>query len=138
MIELTNILENNTKITEEFIESFKDLKEENNKFINKYEEIRIPVEERIKNYIFNLIKLFRNKRLINLDSSANIFPHLIEKNGNELLAQNKAAITLFKQCPLTINNGRDIYFYYISNHLGEKINFNEHKYIKYMKQKEEY
>ena len=83
------------------------------------------------------MKLFQNKRLNILDST-NIFPLIIERNGNELLAQNKAAIKLFKQCPLTINNGRDIYFYYISNHLGEKISINEHKYIKYMKQIEEY
>ena len=138
LIELENILENNTKRTEKFVESFKDLKEENNKFINNYEEVRIPVEERIKKFIFNSIKLFRNKRLNDLDSSTNIFPYLIEKNGTELLAQNKATIKLFKQCPLTINNGRDIYFYYISNHLGEKININEHKYIKYMKQIEDY
>ena len=138
LIELENILENNTKRTEKFVESFKGLKEENNKFINKYEEVKIPVEERIRKYIFNSIKQFRNKRLYNLDSRTNIFPYLIEKNGNELLAQNKAAITLFKQCPLTINNGRDIYFYYISNHLGEHININENKYIKYMKQIEEY
>lgn len=108
LIELENILENNTKRTEKFVESFKDLKEENNKFINNYEEVRIPVEERIKKFIFNSIKLFRNKRLNDLDSSTNIFPYLIEKNGTELLAQNKAAIKLFKQCPLTINNGRDI------------------------------
>ena len=138
LIELENILENNTKRTEKFVESFKGLKEENNKFINKYEEIRIPVEERIKKFIIDSIKLFRNERLNNLDSSTNIFPYLIEKNGNELLAQNKAATRLFKQCPLTINNGRDIYFYYISNHLGEHININENKYIKYMKQIEEY
>ena len=138
LIELENILESNTKKTEKFVESFRDLKEENKKFYTNYEELKTPVEERIKKNIFESIKLFRNKRLMELDNSINIFPYLIEKNGNELLAQNKAALTLFKQCPLTIKNGRDIYFYYISNHFGEIININDHKYIKYMKQIEDY
>ena len=60
LIELENILENNTRQTEKFVESFKDLKEENHKFITGYDDIKIPVEERIKKFIINTMKLFQD------------------------------------------------------------------------------
>ena len=141
LYELEHILEDNTKKTEKFVESFKDLKEENTKFITGYEDIKIPVEDRIKKFIFNTLKIFRENQLdIKLKSRNNTNNDLIEKENdlNDLWAQNKAAVKLFKQCPLTLNDEKDIYFYYIANHLGEKININEHKYIKYLKQIRDY
>ena len=141
--ELENILENNAKKTETFIESFKDLKEENNKFITEYDDIKIPVEERIKRFIINTIKLFKDNKIeINLRSKPNKTENNILENEvddlNDLWGQNKAAIKLFKQCPLTLKNEKDMYFYYIANYLGEKLNINDHKYIKYLKQIKDY
>jgi hypothetical protein len=141
LYELEKILEDNTKKTEKFVESFKDLKEENAKFITGYEDIKIPVEERIKKFIFNTLKIFSENKLdLQLKSRNNPNNNLIEKENdlNDLWAQNKAAVKLFKQCPLTLNDEKDIYFYYIANHLGEKLNINEHKYVKYMKQIKDY
>ena len=145
LIELENILENNARKTEKFVESFKDLKEENHKFITGYDDIKIPVEERIKKFIINTMKLFQDNDIeINFMSKSkkkNINNNLKESNLddlNDLWAQNRAAVKLFKQCPLTLKDEKDIYFYYISNYLGEKLNVNEHKYIKYMNQIKDY
>lgn len=136
VIELDNILEDNTRRTEKFVESFKELKEENNKFIHKYKEIKIPVEERIKRFIINSIKLIQNNIIdTNLNNKSFNNP---KKDGEELINQNKAATKLFKQSPLIIKEGRDIYFYYIANHLKENINIHEHKYIKYLNQIKKY
>jgi hypothetical protein len=141
LIELENILENNARKTEKFVESFKDLKEENHKFITGYDDIKIPVEERIKKFIINTMKIFQDNDIeINFMSKSNK-NNLKESNIdelNDLWAQNRAAVKLFKQCPLTLKDEKSIYFYYISNYLGEKLNVNEHKYIKYMNQIKEY
>ncbi len=142
LYELENILENNNKKTEKFVESFKDLKEENIKFLTGYEEIKIPVEDRIKKFIFNTLKIFEeNEMSMQLKSKKNNKLNLIDKEGDDLedlWAQNRAAVKLFKQCPLTLNDERDIYFYYISNYLGEKLNINDHKYIKFLNQIKDY
>ena len=142
LYELENILENNNKKTEKFVESFKDLKEENIKFLTGYEEIKIPVEDRIKKFIFNNLKIFEeNEMSMQLKSKKNNKINLIDKEGDDLedlWAQNRAAVKLFKQCPLTLNDERDIYFYYISNYLGEKLNINDHKYIKFLNQIKDY
>jgi len=142
LYELEKILEKNEKKTEKFVESFKDLKEENNKFMNGYDDIKIPVEDRIKRFILNTIKLFNDNDIkINFRSKGNNKSNLIENQEddlNDLWAQNKAALKLFKQCPLTLNDEKEIYFYYISNYLGEKLNINDHKYIKYLNQIKEY
>ena len=142
LIELENILENNARKTEKFVESFKDLKEENHKFITGYDDIKIPVEERIKKFIINTMKIFLDNDIeINFMSKSNRNNNLKESNLdelNDLWAQNRAAVKLFKQCPLTLKDEKAIYFYYISNYLGEKLNVNEHKYIKYMNQIKEY
>ena len=146
LIELENILENNTRKTEKFVESFKGLKEENIKFITGYDDIKIPVENRIKKFIINTMKLFNENDIeINFRSKShkdnNKDKNLRETNLddlNDLWAQNKAAVKLFKQCPLTLKDERAIYFYYISNYIGEKLNVNEHKYIKYMNQIKDY
>ena len=139
--ELENILENNTKKTENFIRKFKGLKEENKKFLTEYDDVKIPVEERINKFIINTIKLFKDNKIeINFRSKPNNDSNIIEKDDdlNDLWAQNNAAIKLFKQCPLTLNGERAIYFYYIANYLGEKLNINEHKYIKFLNQINEY
>ena len=142
LYELENILENNNKKTEKFVESFKDLKEENIKFLTGYEDIKIPVEDRIKKFIFNTLKIFQeNDMSIQLKSKKNNKPNLIDKEGDDLedlWAQNRAAVKLFKQCPLTLNDEKEIYFYYISNYLGEKLNINDHKYIKFLNQIKDY
>ena len=144
LIELENILENNARKTEKFVESFKGLKEENHLFITGYDDIKIPVEERIKKFIINTMKLFQENDIeINFNSKSNKINNnnLKESNLddlNDLWAQNKAAVKLFKQCPLTLKDEKAIYFYYISNYLGEKLNVNEHKYIKYMNQIKDY
>ena len=136
--ELEDIIEDNAKKTEKFIESFKGLKEENNKFINGYEDIKIPVEKRIKSFIINTIQLFRENNIeINFRSrtkenkKTTILENEID-DLNDLWEQNKAAVKLFRQCPLILNSEKNIYFYYLANFLGEKLNVKEHKYIKYM------
>ena len=142
LCELEEIIKNNAKKTEKFIESFKDLKEENNKFITGYDDIKIPVEKRIKNFILDTIKLFRENDIeINFRNDANKNTNKLQNEMDglkDLWEQNKAAVKLFKQCPLTLSNEKDIYFYYISNFIGEKLNVQEHKYIKYMNQIKEY
>ena len=139
--ELENILDNNTKQTEKFVQSFKGLKEENNKFLTSYDDIKIPVEERIKKFIINTMKLFKDNKIeINFRTKQNNNSSMVDKNDdlNDLWAQNNAAIKLFKQCPLTLHGEREIYFYYIANYLGEKLNINDHKYIKFLNQIREY
>ena len=139
--ELENILDNNTKQTEKFVQSFKGLKEENNKFLTSYDDIKIPVEERIKKFIINTMKLFKDNKIeINFRTKQNNNSSVVDKNDdlNDLWAQNNAAIKLFKQCPLTLHGEREIYFYYIANYLGEKLNINDHKYIKFLNQIREY
>ena len=142
LYELEKILDNNTKKTEKFVESFKDLKEENAKFISAYDDIKSPVEERIKKFILNTLKLFNDNDLkINFRSKSNNKSNLIENKEedlNDLWAQNKAAVKLFKQCPLTLHDEKEMYFYYISNYVGEVLNVNDHKYIKFLNQIRDY
>ena len=143
LIDLEKILEKNEKKTEHFIKSFKGLKEENNKFIMGYDDIKIPVEERIKRFIINTMQIFQDNDIeIKFRSKPNKNNSKIEETEfddlNDLWGQNNAAVKLFKQCPLTLRGEKNIYFYYISNHLGEKLNVSEHKYIKYMKQIKDY
>ena len=117
--ELENILNNNIKKTEKFIDSFKDLKIENLSFINKYTGLVPPIEKRIYAKF--------------ADYTPENHKFLVEE-----LKQNKAAQNLYKMSPLTLKKDKDVYFYYIGLHKGMKMNNNDQKYIRYLENTRDY
>ena len=142
LCELEDIITANNKKTEKFIRSFKGLKEKNKEFLTGYNYVKIPVEKRIRNFILDTVKLFQDNHIqINFRTKINKNHNKLEKENddiNELWTQNKASIKLFKQDPFIVKGERGVYFYYVSNHQGEKLDVKNHKYIKYLNQVKEY
>ena len=140
--ELEDIIIENNKKTEKFIRSYEGIKELNRLFLTGYNDVKTPVEKRIKNFILDTVRLFHDNNIqINFRTKINKNHHKLEKENddlNELWTQNNAATTLFKQDPFIVKGERGVYFYYVANHQGENINVKKHKYIKYLKKAKEY